>query len=89
MSPPAGEITRLLHAWSAGDRSVEERLFRLVLPELRNLARALMRRERRNHTLQPTELLNEAYVRLLAAAGGTGRAAVIFFSWHPASCATC
>ena len=67
MSPPAGEITRLLHAWSRGDRSVEERLFHLVLPELRNLARALMRRERRNHTLQPTELMNEAYVRLLAS----------------------
>lgn len=63
---PAGEITRLLHAWSAGNRSVEDDLFRLVLPDLRNLARALMRRERRNHTLQPSALLNEAYVRLLA-----------------------
>ncbi|HLK49101.1 MAG TPA: ECF-type sigma factor [Bryobacteraceae bacterium] len=63
---PAGEITRLLHAWSAGDRSVEDRLFRLVLPDLRNLARALMRRERRDHTLQASALLNEAYVRLLA-----------------------
>lgn len=66
MSPPAGEITQLLHAWSAGDRSVEERLFSLVLPDLRNLARALMRRERRDHTLEPSALLNEAYVRLLA-----------------------
>jgi RNA polymerase sigma factor (TIGR02999 family) len=66
MSPRAGEITQLLHAWSAGDRSVEERLFSLVLPDLRNLARALMRRERRDHTLEPTALLNEAYVRLLA-----------------------
>ena len=63
---PAGEITRLLHAWSAGDRTVEERLFRLVMPDLRNLARALMRRERRDHTLQASALLNEAYVRLLA-----------------------
>jgi hypothetical protein len=34
MFPPAGEISRLLHAWSAGDRSVEERLFELVLPDL-------------------------------------------------------
>jgi RNA polymerase sigma factor (TIGR02999 family) len=57
---------QLLHAWSAGDRSVEERLFHLVLPNLRNLARALMRRERRDHTLEPTELVNEVYVRLLA-----------------------
>ena len=66
MDRPAGEITQLLRAWSAGDRSVEERLFSLVLPDLRNLARALMRRERRDHTLEPSALLNEAYVRLLA-----------------------
>lgn len=66
MDPPAGEITQLLRAWSAGDRSVEERLFSLVLPDLRNLARALMRRERPDHTLEPSALLNEAYVRLLA-----------------------
>ena len=66
MDRPAGEITQLLHAWSAGDRSVEDHLFRLVLPDLRNLARALMRRERRDHTLEPSALLNEAYVRLLA-----------------------
>jgi len=67
MPLPAGEITQLLRVWSAGDRSVEERLFGLVMPDLRNLARALMRRERRDHTLEPTALLNEAYVRLLGA----------------------
>jgi RNA polymerase sigma factor (TIGR02999 family) len=66
MSSPAGEITQLLHVWGKGDRSVEERLFGLVLPDLRHLARALMRRERSDHTLEPTALLNEAYVRLLA-----------------------
>jgi RNA polymerase sigma factor (TIGR02999 family) len=66
MDSSAGEITQLLQAWGAGDRSVEARLFGLVLPDLRNLARALMRRERPDHTLQPTALLNEAYVRLLA-----------------------
>jgi RNA polymerase sigma-70 factor, ECF subfamily len=63
---PAGEITQLLHAWSAGDRGVEERLFSLVLPELLKMARALMRRERRDHTLEPSALMNQAYVRLLA-----------------------
>jgi RNA polymerase sigma factor (TIGR02999 family) len=66
MGQPAGEITRLLHAWSAGDRTVEDQLFELVMPDLRNLARALMRRERKDHTLQPSALLNEAYMRLLA-----------------------
>jgi RNA polymerase sigma factor (TIGR02999 family) len=65
--PPAGEVTELLRAWSAGDRSVEDRLFRLVMPELRALSRYLMHKERRDHTLQPSALLNEAYVRLLAA----------------------
>ena len=66
---PAGEITQLLNAWSAGDRGVEERLFSLVLPELRNMARALMRRERRDHTLEPSALMNDAYVRMLAGRG--------------------
>lgn len=66
---PAGEITQLLRAWSTGDRSVEDRLFRLVLPDLRNLARALMRRERRDHTLEASALLNEAYMRLVAGRG--------------------
>jgi RNA polymerase sigma factor (TIGR02999 family) len=65
MNQPAGEITELLHAWSEGNRSVEERLFRLLLPDLRNLARSLMRKERRDHTLEPSALLNEAYMRLL------------------------
>jgi RNA polymerase sigma factor (TIGR02999 family) len=67
MEVPAGEVTQLLHAWSAGDRSVEERLFSLVLKDLRNLAAGMMRNERRDHTLQPSALLNEAYVRLVAA----------------------
>ena len=67
MDRPAGEITQLLHAWSEGDRSVEELLFRLALPDLRNLSRALMRKERRDHTLSPSALLNEAYLRLLGA----------------------
>jgi RNA polymerase sigma-70 factor (ECF subfamily) len=62
-----GEVTRLLKAWSAGDRSVEERLLHLVLPDLRRLARLMMSKERREHTLQPSALLNEAYMRLLSA----------------------
>jgi len=67
MEPPAGEVTLLLRAWSAGDRTVEERLFELVLPELRVLARQLVSKERREHTLSPTALLNEAYLRLLVS----------------------
>jgi RNA polymerase sigma factor (TIGR02999 family) len=67
MDAPPGEVTRLLHAWSAGDRSVEERLFALVLPDLHKLAGYLMRGERPGHSLQPTALLNEAYFRLVGA----------------------
>ena len=67
METPAGEVTQLLHAWGAGDRTVEDRLFELVLPDLNRLAHRLMRGERPDHSFQSTELLNEAYVRLLNA----------------------
>lgn len=62
-----GEVTALLRAWSGGDRSVEERLFQLVLPDLRRIAGALMSKERSDHSLQPTALLNETYLRLVGA----------------------
>src|SRR5580704_8611835 len=62
-----GDVTELLHAWGNGDREVEERLFALVLPELRKLAGWLMRRERPDHSLQPTALLNEVYCRLVTS----------------------
>ena len=67
MDTPAGEVTELLQSWGSGDRSVEPQLFELVLPDLKNLARGMMRRERPGHSLQPTALLNEAYCRLVAA----------------------
>ena len=67
MEPTAGEVTELLRAWSAGDRNVEERLFEIVLPDLRRVAQHLLRRERPDHTLQPSALLNEAYLRLINA----------------------
>jgi RNA polymerase sigma-70 factor (ECF subfamily) len=55
----------LLHAWSQGDRGVEQRLFELVMPDLHRLAEYCMRKERPDHSLQPTALLNEAYCRLV------------------------
>jgi RNA polymerase sigma factor (TIGR02999 family) len=57
----------MLQAWSAGDRSVESRLFELLLPDLRKLARSLLRSERPDHSLQATALMNEAYLRLINA----------------------
>jgi RNA polymerase sigma factor (TIGR02999 family) len=59
------EVTRLLVDWSDGDEAALERLMPLVYDELRRLARHYMRRERPGHTIQPTALVNEAYLRLV------------------------
>jgi len=65
--PPNPEVqpTELLRAWSHGDQSARERLIPLLYGELHRLARRYMRRERPDHTLQPTALVNEAYLRLI------------------------
>jgi RNA polymerase sigma factor (TIGR02999 family) len=60
-----GEVTSLLKHWSGGDREALERLMPLVYDELRKLARAYLRSERPDHTLQPTALVHEAYIRLI------------------------
>lgn len=67
MPEQAGDITLLLHEWRAGSRTAENALFELVLPDLRRLAHYLMKSERKGHTLQPTELVDQIYVRLVAA----------------------
>jgi RNA polymerase sigma-70 factor, ECF subfamily len=59
------DVSQLLEAWGGGDKTALERLMPLVYRELRYLARRQMRRERSNHSLQPTELVNEAYLRLV------------------------
>lgn len=58
-------ITRLLAEWRAGDAQALERLTPIVYHELHRLAAAYLRRERADHTLQPTALIHEAYVRLV------------------------
>jgi RNA polymerase sigma factor (TIGR02999 family) len=59
------QATRLLLAWGNGDPAALEQLIPLVHAELRQLARRYMGRERPGHTLQPTALINEAYLRLV------------------------
>ena len=59
------DISELLVAWGGGDTSALERLMPLVYSELRRLATNYLRRERPGHTLQPTALVNEAYLRLV------------------------
>lgn len=59
------QTTRLLKAVHAGDQAAAEKLLPLVYAELHRVANAYMRRERPDHTLQPTALINEAYLRLI------------------------
>ncbi|MEP6706414.1 MAG: sigma-70 family RNA polymerase sigma factor [Pyrinomonadaceae bacterium] len=64
MQPPEG-ISQLLVKWSDGDEAALEDLMPLVYNELRRLANSYLRRERPGHTLQPTALVNEAYLKLV------------------------
>lgn len=62
--PAAVDLTGLLKAWSAGDPGAGDQLIPLVYKELRRQAARYLSRERANHTLRPTALVNEAYLRL-------------------------
>ena len=65
-SPPSpGEVTRLLQAWSGGDAAALEHLAPLVQAELRRIAAREMSKESPGHLLQPTALVNEAFIRLM------------------------
>ena len=65
MSAPAPGITQLLVAWGDGDEAVLDQIIPLVHRELQQIARRCMGGERRGHSLQPTALVNEAYLRLV------------------------
>ena len=64
MIQPAGDVTSLLEAWSGGDDSALVELMDVVQKELHLIARGLFRRERPGHTLQPTALVHEIYLKL-------------------------
>lgn len=59
------EVTRLLKDWGNGDSAALDQLMPIVYAELRAIAARYLRRERQDHTLQPTALVNEAYLRLV------------------------
>lgn len=61
----SGDITGLLHAWTAGDVTARDELMAVLYRELHQRAGARLRRERDGHLLQPTALVNEAYLRLV------------------------
>ena len=65
-----GHVTQLLERWGGGDRSALDELMPLVYDELRRLAGNYLRRERADHTLQPTALVHQAYVRLVGEKQG-------------------
>ncbi len=64
-TPTIKPVTHLLHEWRAGNQEALNQLMPLVYDELRRLAGHYMKSERPSHTLQPTALINEAYIRLV------------------------
>jgi len=64
MPDSRGDVTQLLARWAGGDRAALDALMPVVYAELRKIADAYLRRERSGHTLQPTALVNEAWLRL-------------------------
>lgn len=65
MAPPAEDVTGLLIALRGGDNAAADRLMQAVYEDLRKKAAAFLRRERPGHTLQPTALVHETYLRMI------------------------
>jgi len=74
------DVTGLLQAWSEGDPEAAEKLIPLVYDELRRQATRHLRRERRNHTLRPTALVHEAYMRLVGQRQAVWKSRTQFFA---------
>ncbi len=66
---PGAEITQILNEWNHGNTDAKERLVPFVYDELKRQARILMSRERNDHTLQPTALVHEAFLRITEQSG--------------------
>jgi RNA polymerase sigma-70 factor, ECF subfamily len=79
-NPSPQDVTRMLQDWSNGDQAVAARLMPLVYDELRRLADHYLRGERPDHTLQPTALVHEAYLRLADQTNVTWQNRVHFFA---------
>jgi len=80
MQTQAGEITRLLAGWREGDRGALDNLFPLIRTELYRLARRHLGRENKNHAMQPSSLVQEAFLRLLPGAGAEWQNRAHFFA---------
>jgi RNA polymerase sigma factor (TIGR02999 family) len=75
-----GDVTMLLQSWSDGSKAALDRLLPMILAELQRRAESYLRRERSNHTLQPTALVNEVYLRLVDQGRARWRDRVHFFA---------
>jgi len=75
-----GEVTRLLHRACAGDRQCFDQLVPIVYEELRRLARTHLRSERQGHSLRPTDLVHETYLRMVVQAEARPRDRAHFFA---------
>jgi len=65
MEGPQGDVTQLLAQWGQGDRGALDAATRIVYAELRKIAEGYLQQDREEHTLQPTALIHEAYLRLV------------------------
>src|ERR1051326_3495372 len=74
------DVTELLQRWRTGDREAENELFTSVFPKLRQLARYLLKGERKGHSLQATELIDQLYLRLVKAKDRDWRNRAHFFA---------
>ncbi len=74
------QVTQILHDWSGGDAGAPERLMPLVYDEMRRIARSFISKERPGHTLQPTALANEAYLRLVGQNSVSWQSRAHFYS---------
>jgi RNA polymerase sigma factor (TIGR02999 family) len=78
-TPPPSDVTALLLAWGRGDADAREELIPLVYAELRRLAGRAMATERREHTLEPTALVHETYLKLVRHADVPWQSRAHFF----------
>ena len=79
-APGAGAVTQLLRLWRSGDAQAFDTLMPLVYDELRRMARRHLAHERQSHTLQPTAIVHEAYLRLVQEEGRDWQNRAHFFA---------
>ena len=78
--PDPGDVTGLLRAWQNGDRNALEELIPLIYGELHRLAANHLRNERPGHTLQPSAIVNETYLKIVDRPAATWQNRVHFFA---------